>query len=145
MMRFRITTLILFLLCASSAQASVNWVVRGHGFGHGVGVSQYGAYGYALHGKDYRFILAHYYQGSSIGQIEGTRIVRVLLDISSGDIGFSAATSACGVALDPARTYEAHRDGTRVKLRSSAGKPLADCGTKLRAAGKGKIAIVGVG
>jgi len=145
MMRFRVTALILFLLCASSAQASVNWVVRGHGFGHGVGVSQYGAYGYALHDKDYRFILAHYYQGSSIGQIEGTRIVRVLLDISPGDIGFSAATSACGVALDPARTYDAHRDGTHVKLRSSAGKPLADCGTTLRAAGRGKIAIAGVG
>src|ERR1700760_3101622 len=105
------------LVATSSAQASVNWVVRGHGFGHGVGVSQYGAYGYALHGKDYRFILGHYYQGSSIGQIEGTRIVRVLLDISPGDIGFSAATSACGVALDPARTYEAHRDGNRGELR----------------------------
>jgi stage II sporulation protein D len=108
-------------------------------------MSQYGSYGYALHGKDYRFILAHYYQGSSIGQIEGTRIVRVLVDISPGDIGFSAATSACSIALDPARTYEAHRDGGRVKLRSSAGKPLADCGTKLRAAGKGKVAIAGVG
>src|SRR3954453_20009935 len=134
----------LALCLAPAARAGVNWVVRGHGFGHGVGVSQYGAYGYALHGKDYRFILAPYYQGSTIGQIEGTRIVRVLLDISPGDIGFSAGTSACGVALDPARTYEAHRDGTRVKLRSSAGKPLADCGTKLRAAGKGKIAISGV-
>src|ERR1700709_46828 len=124
------------LCLAPTARASVNWAVRGHGFGHGVGVSQYGAYGYALHGKDYRFILAHYYQGSSIGQIEGTKIVRVPLDTSRGDIGFSAATSACGVALDPARTYEAHRDAGRVKLRSSAGKPLADCGTKLRAAGK---------
>ncbi len=133
------------LAAAASASASVYWVVSGHGFGHGVGVSQYGAYGYALHGKDYRFILAHYYQGSSIGQVEGTRVVRVLLDISSGDIGFSAATSACGVALDPARTYEVHRDGSRVKLRSSAGKPLADCGTKLRAAGKGQITIAGVG
>jgi stage II sporulation protein D len=133
------------LAAASSARASVNWVVRGHGFGHGVGVSQYGAYGYALHGKDYRFILGHYYQGTSISQIEGTRIVRVLLDISPGDIGFSAATSACGVALNPTRTYEAHRDGNRVKLRSSAGKPLADCGTKLRAASHGKIAIAGIG
>ena len=84
MMRFRVTALILFLLCASSAQASVNWVVRGHGFGHGVGVSQYGAYGYALHGKDYRFILAHYYQGSSIGQIEGTRIVLDAAELQPG-------------------------------------------------------------
>jgi stage II sporulation protein D len=144
-MRIRLLALLLFLSLASTAQASVSWVVRGHGFGHGVGVSQYGAYGFALHGKDYRFILAHYYQGSTISQIEETRIVRVLLDISPGDIGFSGATSACGQALDPARAYEAHRTGSRVKLRSSAGQPLADCGTKLRAAGKGKIAISGAG
>jgi stage II sporulation protein D len=133
------------LVLVPAASASVAWVVRGHGFGHGVGVSQYGAYGYALHGKDYRFILAHYYQGSTISQVEGPRIVRVLVDISPGDIGFSGATSACGVALDPSRGYEAHRTGSRVKLRSSAGRPLADCGAKLRAAGKGKVAISGVG
>src|SRR3954454_18506970 len=136
---------LMLLAAASGARASVNWVVRGHGFGHGVGVSQYGAYGYALHCNDYRFILAHYYQGSSIGQIEVTRILRVLVDISPGDIGFSGATSACGVALDPARDYGAHRDGNRVKLRTSSGKPLADCGAKLRAAGHGKVAIDGVG
>src|SRR3954454_21498509 len=93
---------LMLLAAASGARASVSWVVRGHGFGHGVGVSQYGAYGYALHGKGYRFILAHYYQGTTIGQVERTRIVRVLLEISSGDIDFSAATSACGKALDPA-------------------------------------------
>ena len=29
-------------------------------------MSQYGAYGYALHGADYRFILAHYYQGTAL-------------------------------------------------------------------------------
>jgi stage II sporulation protein D len=144
-MRIRLLALLLFLCLAPSAQASVSWVVRGHGFGHGVGVSQYGAYGFALHGKDYRFILAHYYQGSTISLVEGAKVVRVLLDISPGDIGFSGATSACGVALDPARSYEAHRDGARVKLRSSAGKPLADCGSRLRAAGKGKIAIADVG
>jgi len=136
---------LVLLVATSSARASVSWVVRGHGFGHGVGVSQYGAYGYALHGKDYRFILAHYYQGSTISQIEGVKIVRVLLDVSPGDIGFSGATSACGLALDPARSYEAHRSGSRVKLRSSDGKPMADCGKKLRAAGKGKVAITGVG
>ena len=136
---------LLLMGLAPSAGASVSWVVRGHGFGHGVGVSQYGAYGYALHGKDYRFILAHYYQGSTIGQIEGAKIIRVLLDISPGDIGFSGATSACGLALDPARGYEAHRTGSRVKLRNSAGQPMADCGTKLRAAGKGRVVISDVG
>lgn len=134
----------LVLALAPAASASVKWVVRGHGFGHGVGVSQYGAYGYALHGKDYRFILGHYYEGSTIGQADGPHVVRVLLDISPADVGFSAATSACGVALNPGRTYEAHRNGARVKLRG-AGKTLADCGGKLRAAGRGRVTIAGVG
>jgi stage II sporulation protein D len=144
-MRLRLTALLLFLLLAPSAQASVNWVVKGHGFGHGVGMSQYGAYGYAKHGKGYRFILAHYYSGTTLGQLNGPRIVRVLIDVASGDVGFSGATSACGKALDSGRSYEAHRVGLSVKLRSSAGKPLASCGRKLRAAGNGSIDIDGVG
>ena len=69
----------------------------------------------------------------------------MLLDISSGDVGFSGATSACGQALDPGRDYEAHRVGNGVRLRSSGGKPLANCGRKLRAAGSGKIDIAGIG
>lgn len=126
-----------------AASAAVSWVVHGRGFGHGVGMSAYGAYGYALQGKSYRFILGHYYSGTTIGTVEGPRVVRVLLDISGADVGFSGATSACGRALDPERGYQAHREGSVVKLRSSAGKPLASCGGSLRAAGKGKIAIGG--
>jgi len=130
---------------AAPANAAVSWVVHGRGFGHGVGMSAYGAYGYALHGKSYQFILGHYFTGTTLGTLSGPRIVRVLLDISPGNVGFSAATSACGVALDPTRDYEAHRSGTTVVLRSSGGKRLAACGHKLRAAGKGQIAIAGVG
>jgi stage II sporulation protein D len=127
------------------ANAGVSWVVHGHGFGHGVGMSAYGAYGYALHGRSHEFILGHYFRGTTIGTLRGPRIVRVLLDISRGDVGFSAATSACGEALDPARSYQAHRSGDAVVLRSSAGKPLASCGRKLRAAGQGRIEIAGIG
>lgn len=130
---------------APRADAAVNWVVHGRGFGHGVGMSAYGAYGYALHGKDYRFILGHYFTGTMLGALPGPRIVRVLLDISSGDVGFSGATSACGLALDPGRSYQAHRIANSVALRNSAGKRLANCGRKLRAGGKGTIAIAGLG
>jgi stage II sporulation protein D len=130
---------------APAASAGVSWIVHGRGFGHGVGMSAYGAYGYAEHGKDYRFILGHYYSGTTIGTLPGPRLVRVLLDISGDDVGFSAATSACGVRLDPKRGYEAHRVARSVVLRSSGGKPLANCGRKLRAAGAGTIAIAGVG
>jgi stage II sporulation protein D len=37
----------------------------GRGYGHGVGLSQYGAYGRALAGQDYLTILKHYYQGTT--------------------------------------------------------------------------------
>jgi stage II sporulation protein D len=130
---------------APAADAGVSWVVHGRGFGHGVGMSAYGAYGYALHGKSHEFILGHYFTGTTIGTLSGPRVVRVLLDVSSSDVGFSAATSACGQALDPTRNYQAHRSGKAVVLRSSGGKPLANCGPKLRAAGKGRIEIAGVG
>jgi stage II sporulation protein D len=138
-------TLLLALAIAAPAQAAVKWVVHGRGFGHGVGMSAYGAYGFALHGKDYRFILGHYFTGTTLGKLPGPRIVRVLLDVSSEDVGFSGATSACGLALDPARSYQAHRIANSVALRSSGGKRLANCGRKLRAAGAGKISIAGLG
>jgi SpoIID/LytB domain protein len=137
--------LLLASIYPAAAGASVSWIVHGRGFGHGVGMSAYGAYGYAKHGKGYRFILGHYYTGTSLGTLEKPRVVRVLLDISPADVEFTGATSACGERLDPRRNYEAHRSGNSVKLRSSGGKRLADCGRKLRAAGRGRVTIAGQG
>src|SRR5262249_17636187 len=143
-MRFRLLALLLFLLLpAPAAQAGVRWVVTGHGFGHGVGMSQYGAYGFAKHGKGYRFILGHYYSGTSLGRLTGPQIVRVLLDVSGGDVGFSGATSACGKRLAANRSYAAHRVARSVQLRSSGGRALANCGRLLRAAGPGRVTIEG--
>ncbi len=39
---------------------------RGQGFGHGVGMSQWGAHGLALQGADFRQMLLHYYRGAEI-------------------------------------------------------------------------------
>ncbi len=41
-------------------------VFIGHGSGHGVGMSQWGARGMAQRGKDYRAILAHFYPGADL-------------------------------------------------------------------------------
>jgi stage II sporulation protein D len=41
-------------------------LVSGRGFGHGVGMSQWGAHAMALRGSDYRQILNHYYQGAEL-------------------------------------------------------------------------------
>jgi stage II sporulation protein D len=142
-MRIRLAVLLLFLLLAPSAQAGVRWVVVGHGYGHGVGMSQYGAYGYASHGMGYRFILRHYYSGTTIGTLRGPRIVRVLIEVRGGDVGFRGATSACGVALDSSRSYVARRVGRGVQLRGGGGRALASCGRQLRAAGDGRVSVGG--
>jgi stage II sporulation protein D len=54
-------------------------VFYGRGYGHGVGMSQYGARGRALVGQDAATILAHYYQGTTLGTTDPKRQVRVLV------------------------------------------------------------------
>lgn len=41
-------------------------LIRCQGYGHGVGLCQYGANALALTGRDYRSILAHYYPGTEL-------------------------------------------------------------------------------
>jgi stage II sporulation protein D len=54
------------------------FLVSGRGWGHGVGMSQYGAYGMASEGASYGKILAYYYTGTELGKTS-TDDVRVLL------------------------------------------------------------------
>jgi SpoIID/LytB domain protein len=63
---------------AAAAGTGPLFLFSGHGWGHGVGMAQYGAWGYATHGYSYQQILAHYYPGTTIGTAQ-TNIVRVLL------------------------------------------------------------------
>jgi SpoIID/LytB domain protein len=51
----------------------------GRGYGHGVGMSQYGARGRALAGQDAATILAHYYQGAILAPIDPATRIRVLV------------------------------------------------------------------
>ncbi|HMV79108.1 MAG TPA: SpoIID/LytB domain-containing protein [Leptospiraceae bacterium] len=43
---------------------------KGKGFGHGVGMSQWGAHGMSLKGFDYREILSYYYTGISLARLD---------------------------------------------------------------------------
>src|SRR5918911_381471 len=61
-----------------TATGSATFVVTGHGWGHGVGMSQYGAYGYAQKGVGYAKIVLHYFPGTELGQAPVSK-VRVLL------------------------------------------------------------------
>ena len=61
-----------------AAVTATTFVVSGRGWGHGVGMSQYGALGYAQEGWTYDQILGHFYTGATLGPSPVAR-VRVLV------------------------------------------------------------------
>ncbi len=63
----------------------------GHGYGHGIGMSQYGAQGAARQGVTYDRILATYYPGTTLGQKSGS--IRVLVSQDTSDPVDVRATS----------------------------------------------------
>src|SRR5207245_264773 len=93
---------------AAPARSGALFLFSGHGWGHGVGMSQYGAYGYAQHGSTYQQILAHYYPGTTLGPAPVSTIRVLLADRKktltiSSEVAFSL------------------RDGTGAKLTLPAG------------------------
>src|SRR3954453_17593952 len=137
-------TLIAVLLCAlaAPAQGASTFVIRGAGYGHGVGMSQYGADGYAQHGKDYRFILAHYFTGTKLSTLSTEPTVRVLLE--HGATSFSGATNAGGRRLSASTTYYVGPTGIDgVALKTSTGRVLKTYDTQMRVTGPGPIRLHG--
>jgi SpoIID/LytB domain protein len=65
------------LLAAAPAHAGRTVTIRGGGWGHGIGMSQYGAYGRALNGKGAEAILEHYYTGTEVSQARMPARLRV--------------------------------------------------------------------
>lgn len=136
MRRIVLPIFLLVLATAPSAHAAKTVVVRGAGFGHGIGMSQYGAYGFAQQGFDYARILRHYYRGTSLGRAP-SRNVRVLLQASDRFVRFRGATRGPGGrALSPSTTYKVTRaGGGRVKL-TGGGKKIGTFLAPLRVSGR---------
>jgi stage II sporulation protein D len=123
------------LLAAPAAAAKKRFTIRGAGFGHGVGLSQYGAYGFAQHGARYDAILGHYYTGTKLGTTDPAHTVRVLLQ-SAGSASFSGAVRAGTRTLSAAKTYRVRRYGaTQVELVAPRGKRLGVYPAPLQVAG----------
>jgi stage II sporulation protein D len=110
------------LACAPSAHAASRLVIRGAGFGHGIGMSQYGAYGLALQGVGYQAILGRYYTGTQLAQVSSEPEVRVLLQGGQRKYSFSGAARIGDQPLDPAKTYNVVRGDTGLVLRDGTTK-----------------------
>jgi stage II sporulation protein D len=143
---FLIVTATLAFATAPAEAAKTTFTIRGAGFGHGVGMSQYGAMGYAEHGWSAAQILGHYYTGTSLGTTDPNRKVRVQLVADARSVRISGAKQAGSRKLDPGQTYVLKRRGlTQVDL-SASGKRLATFSSPLQVAGNGGVtALAGVG
>ncbi len=115
MRRLLLTAVLLALVGAPSASAAPVFYVWGKGWGHGIGMPQYGAQGYALHGKSYRWILDHFYRDTWAGTASKTKI-RVLLDVGRSSVTVSSG-SAWTVEDGRGRSWELPAGSRTVRPR----------------------------
>ena len=78
---------------AASPAAGASLVVRGAGWGHSVGMMQYGAYAQAQEGRSAGDIIGHYYQGAGIRTLSG------LLGRGAAHLGYLALVLGAYVTL----------------------------------------------
>jgi stage II sporulation protein D len=138
----------LFIAFAASAEAApkTTFTIRGAGWGHGVGMSQYGALGYAQHGWSAAQILAHYYSGTALGTTDPNERVRIQLVSNTSTVRLSGARQAGSRKLDPTATYTIKRAGISEVAVSTGGRRLATFSAPLQIAGEGGVtALAGHG
>ncbi len=105
MRRYLALIVLISLTSVSSAYAVVpkSFSFTGSGFGHGVGLSQYGAKGQALEGKSATEILKHYFPEADVTPVVDTATISVNIahKVSALSIVIPATDSAT-VAIDTA-------------------------------------------
>ena len=134
----------------SAAQASTTFRFYGSGFGHGIGMSQWGAYGLALKGWTHQRILTHYYQHTTVGKapsepakirvglVDSARSVHLTARNGPMAIRVGAPTKSATVAwtLKAGSTYQLKGGNGRFRLfdgtGTRVGKPV-DASRKLYA------------
>ncbi|MEA2460142.1 MAG: stage sporulation protein, partial [Actinomycetota bacterium] len=137
--RYRLAAASVVLMVAASvglagpALADRVVTIDGGGFGHGIGMSQYGAYGRALEGRNSTQILEHYYTGAKVSEREMPESIRIGLYPGYGASTKSVSFSSKGmgdkpgtVALIVADAKERLTDGDagtswRIEAASSGG------------------------
>lgn len=94
------------------AAADTLFTFDGGGFGHGVGMSQYGAHGMAGAGRSYTQILAHYYQGTTLVPATQPANLRVLLGRTAVEVPdtLTNTTKESATVVTPTGTMEGLED-----------------------------------
>jgi SpoIID/LytB domain protein len=131
---------------AAGARAELR--VDGHGNGHGIGMSQYGAYGYALKTRHtYPYILSRYYPGTTLRRT-GARTIRVLLK-DGPNLLVSEATTLTSpgrgpISLHSDRTYRFEPDGAGLRVvDTKAGRTKARVASPAAVSGGSTVRLRG--
>ena len=111
---------------APASDGAATFAFSGRGWGHGVGLSQYGARGRALAGWSAARILAHYYPGTVLRPAP-TRSVRVLLasDRTRVAVGGGAAARVVGTSVSGRRRAAQLAPRAAYTLRALPGDRVA--------------------
>lgn len=91
----------------------------GHGNGHGRGMGQWGAFGYAKQGWSSTQILSHFYGGTTAGKVDNVDVSVILTGESSVNVFADAGMKVGDVAVAP---------GQAVSLSGSTATITAGCG-----------------
>ncbi len=113
---------------ARATRATPTFVVTGRGWGHGVGLAQWGAYGFAQHGSTYDQILGHYYSGTTLGS---STVARVRVMLAEGRRTLTVAAQApfqvrdgTGEIWELAAGAQTFGPGLRLKPQDAQEQPL---------------------
>jgi SpoIID/LytB domain protein len=87
---FVAVSLVVLPASGGQAQTASSFTFYGAGFGHGIGMSQWGAYGLALKGWTHQQILTHYYTGTTVAQKQQPARIRVGLVDGVGSVHLAA-------------------------------------------------------
>jgi stage II sporulation protein D len=130
------------LAAAGPAAAEVTFRFEGRGFGHGVGMSQYGARGAALAGLGPEKILKHYYRGAVIANEARTNVrIRIGESRASARVG-GADVGIVAMALGEGRQVKLSRNvGYRAVVRNGGVQVLGVTG-RVRLAATGSVLIM---
>jgi stage II sporulation protein D len=146
------TAVTLAMLALVVPAAHADYRIVGHGFGHGVGLAQYGAMGYARNtSHTWRWIVRHYYPGTGRRTVAaGTRLrVRIKTTSAARVSGATLARGAQGrrLPLRSARTYRFvpwTADGVRA-IDLASGRTLAYMHGPVRLSGSVPLRVLGLG
>lgn len=134
------------------ASAATDVVFEGAGWGHGVGMSQYGAYGQAvLDGAGFRDILTHYYTGSSVTHLDETAVpvepLWVNLERNRSSVVLIARSTGLGSPADVVvtRGSKSWAVGVDDRIHIDWVTDTRDCDLEFRSGGGALLKDAGVG